>query len=161
VTANLKFRAKKSFFFFLSLFYIKNSITYLTIPIFEANIFVENKHVSRLKINGGKFKIHTVLNGLIFPTPTQPRILFERAIDNMCNNPHWVFFYIAKISNVPQGIRLKRGRLLLGTVQSFEVLSVSTRRAQNSVVFVAIKKNRVKQSRKTTLQRNREIFRDQ
>jgi hypothetical protein len=30
--------------------------------------------------NGGKFKLYTVLNGLIFPTPTQPRILFERAI---------------------------------------------------------------------------------
>jgi hypothetical protein len=29
--------------------------------------------------NGGKFKIYTVLNGLIFPTPTQPRISFERA----------------------------------------------------------------------------------
>jgi hypothetical protein len=24
--------------------------------------------------NGGKFKLYTVLNGLIFPTPTQPRI---------------------------------------------------------------------------------------
>jgi hypothetical protein len=30
--------------------------------------------------NGGKFKLYTVLNGLIFPTPTQPRILFERPI---------------------------------------------------------------------------------
>jgi hypothetical protein len=30
--------------------------------------------------NSGKFKIYTVLNGLIFPTPTQPRISFERAI---------------------------------------------------------------------------------
>jgi hypothetical protein len=28
--------------------------------------------------NGGKFKLYTVLNGLIFPTPTQPRI--SRAI---------------------------------------------------------------------------------
>jgi hypothetical protein len=32
--------------------------------------------------NGGKFKLSTVLNGLIFPTPTQPRISFERAIYN-------------------------------------------------------------------------------
>jgi hypothetical protein len=32
--------------------------------------------------NGGKFKLYTVLNGLIFPTPTMPRISFERAIDN-------------------------------------------------------------------------------
>jgi hypothetical protein len=30
--------------------------------------------------NGGKFKLYTVLNGLIFPTPTQSRISFERAI---------------------------------------------------------------------------------
>jgi hypothetical protein len=30
--------------------------------------------------NGGKFKLYTVLDGLIFSTPTQPRISFERAI---------------------------------------------------------------------------------
>jgi hypothetical protein len=30
--------------------------------------------------NGGKFKLYTVLDSLIFPTPTQPRISFERAI---------------------------------------------------------------------------------
>jgi hypothetical protein len=30
--------------------------------------------------NGGKFKLDTVLSGLIVPTPTQSRILFERAI---------------------------------------------------------------------------------
>jgi hypothetical protein len=30
--------------------------------------------------NGAKFKRYTVLNGLLFPTPTQPRISFERAI---------------------------------------------------------------------------------
>jgi hypothetical protein len=29
---------------------------------------------------GGKFKLYTVLNGLIFPTSTQPRISFERDI---------------------------------------------------------------------------------
>jgi hypothetical protein len=28
--------------------------------------------------NGGKFKLYTVLNGLIFATPTQPRISFEQ-----------------------------------------------------------------------------------
>jgi hypothetical protein len=28
-------------------------------------------------VNGGKFKLYTALNGLIFPTPTQPRISFE------------------------------------------------------------------------------------
>jgi hypothetical protein len=30
--------------------------------------------------NGGKFKLYTVLNGLIFPAHTQPRISFERPI---------------------------------------------------------------------------------
>jgi hypothetical protein len=30
--------------------------------------------------NGGKFKLYTVLNGLIFPTPTKPRISFELPI---------------------------------------------------------------------------------
>jgi hypothetical protein len=35
--------------------------------------------------NGGKFKLCTVLNGLIFPTPTQPRISFERPILFKCN----------------------------------------------------------------------------
>jgi hypothetical protein len=30
--------------------------------------------------NSGKFKLYTVLNGLIFPTPTHSRISFERAI---------------------------------------------------------------------------------
>jgi hypothetical protein len=30
--------------------------------------------------NGGKFKLYSVLNGLIFPVPTQLRISFERAI---------------------------------------------------------------------------------
>jgi hypothetical protein len=31
--------------------------------------------------NGAKFKLYTVLNALIFPRPTQPRISFERAIE--------------------------------------------------------------------------------
>jgi hypothetical protein len=30
--------------------------------------------------NGGKFKLYTVLNGLLFSKPTKPRISFERAI---------------------------------------------------------------------------------
>jgi hypothetical protein len=30
--------------------------------------------------HGGKFKLYTVLNGLIFPTPTQSRISFERPV---------------------------------------------------------------------------------
>jgi hypothetical protein len=30
--------------------------------------------------NGGKFKLYAVLSGLIFPTPTQLKISFERAI---------------------------------------------------------------------------------
>jgi hypothetical protein len=33
--------------------------------------------------NGGKFKLYTVLNGLVFPTPTQPRISLERGIANV------------------------------------------------------------------------------
>jgi hypothetical protein len=36
--------------------------------------------------NDGKFKLYTVLNGLIFPTPTQPRISFERAIQKIYNS---------------------------------------------------------------------------
>jgi hypothetical protein len=30
--------------------------------------------------NGGKFKLYTVLRGLIFPTPTQLRISFQKKI---------------------------------------------------------------------------------
>jgi hypothetical protein len=40
---------------------------------------IKHKQMSFVS-NSGKFKIYTVLNGLIFPTPTQPRISFERAI---------------------------------------------------------------------------------
>jgi hypothetical protein len=40
---------------------------------------IKHKQMSFVS-NGGKFKLYTVLNGLIFPTPTQPRISFERAI---------------------------------------------------------------------------------
>jgi hypothetical protein len=40
--------------------------------------------------NGGKFKLYTVLNGLLFPTPTQPRISFERAIQqNAATGTHY------------------------------------------------------------------------
>jgi hypothetical protein len=40
---------------------------------------IKHKQMSFV-VNGGKFKLYTVLNGLIFPTPTQPRISFERVI---------------------------------------------------------------------------------
>jgi hypothetical protein len=40
---------------------------------------IKHKQMSFVS-NGGKFNLYTVLNGLIFPTPTQPRISFERAI---------------------------------------------------------------------------------
>jgi hypothetical protein len=40
---------------------------------------IKHKQMSFVS-NGGKFKLYTVLNGLIFPTPTQPRISFEHAI---------------------------------------------------------------------------------
>jgi hypothetical protein len=40
--------------------------------------------------NGGKFKLYTVLNGLLAPTPAQPRISFERGIV-ICS-----YFYLHK-----------------------------------------------------------------
>jgi hypothetical protein len=40
---------------------------------------IKHKQMSFVS-NGGKFKLYTVLNGLILPTPTQPRISFERPI---------------------------------------------------------------------------------
>jgi hypothetical protein len=51
--------------------------------------FAENKHVNHVPIkhkkmsfmsNGGKFKLYTVPNGLLFSMPTQPRFSFERMI---------------------------------------------------------------------------------
>jgi hypothetical protein len=42
---------------------------------------IKHKQMSFVS-NGGKFKLYTVLNGLIFLTPTQPRISFERAIEH-------------------------------------------------------------------------------
>jgi hypothetical protein len=47
--------------------------------ILKTNLFnvpIKQKQMSFVS-NGGKFKFYTVLNGLIFPTPTQPRISFE------------------------------------------------------------------------------------
>jgi hypothetical protein len=46
---------------------------------------VKHKQMSFVS-NGGKLKVYTVLNGLIFPTPTQPRISFERAIFDFCRS---------------------------------------------------------------------------
>jgi hypothetical protein len=40
---------------------------------------IKHKQMSFVS-NGAKFKLYTVLNGLIFSTPTQPRISFERAL---------------------------------------------------------------------------------
>jgi hypothetical protein len=42
-------------------------------------VAIKHKQMSFVS-NGGKFKLYTVIDGLIFPTPTQPRISFERAI---------------------------------------------------------------------------------
>jgi hypothetical protein len=42
-------------------------------------VAIKHKQMSFVS-NGGKFKLYTVLDGLIFPTPTQPRISFEHAI---------------------------------------------------------------------------------
>jgi hypothetical protein len=51
--------------------------------LLKTNIFsyvpIKHKQMSFVS-NGGKFKLYTVLNGLLFPTPTQPKISFERAI---------------------------------------------------------------------------------
>jgi hypothetical protein len=44
---------------------------------------IKHKQMSFVS-NSGKFKLYTVLNGLIFPTPTQPRSSFERAIEIKC-----------------------------------------------------------------------------
>jgi hypothetical protein len=46
------------------------------------NVPIKHKQMSFVS-NGGKFKLYTVLNGLIFPTPTQPRISFERPIQDL------------------------------------------------------------------------------
>jgi hypothetical protein len=85
LTANLKFETKIIFLFFsfFAMFYIKitndsySRSKYLRAP------FAENKHVPvkhkqmSFVSNGGKFKLYTVLNNLLFSTPTQPRILFD------------------------------------------------------------------------------------
>jgi hypothetical protein len=42
-------------------------------------VSIKHKQMSFVS-NGGKFKLYTVQNGLIFPTPIQPRISFEHAI---------------------------------------------------------------------------------
>jgi hypothetical protein len=79
LTANLKFRNKKIFFFF-AIFYIKNRITndsysrsqYLRLPFAEKKTYVPIKHKQMSFVsNGGKFKLYTVLNGLLLSTATQ------------------------------------------------------------------------------------------
>jgi hypothetical protein len=40
---------------------------------------IKHKQMSFVS-NGGKFKLYTVLNGLIFPMPTHARISFERTV---------------------------------------------------------------------------------
>jgi hypothetical protein len=42
----------------------------------KSNSLLKTNNV-QLTLNGGKFKLYTVRNGLIFPKPTQPRISFE------------------------------------------------------------------------------------
>jgi hypothetical protein len=73
------------------MFYIKNRITndsfspikYLRAPFLKTNMFnhvpIKHKQVSFVS-NGGKFKLYTIPNGLLFSTPTQPMISFERMI---------------------------------------------------------------------------------
>jgi hypothetical protein len=67
--------------------------------------------------NGGKFKLFTVLNGLIFPTPTQPRISFERPIYYIIKtniqvsvfvpSPETFYSDMADMSHLPYEERLK------------------------------------------------------
>jgi hypothetical protein len=40
---------------------------------------IKHKQMSFVS-NGGKFKLYTVPNGLLFPKPTQPRFSFERML---------------------------------------------------------------------------------
>jgi hypothetical protein len=76
LTANLKFRIKIMFLFFSFLFSKQISKDTLV----ENNyVPIKHKQISFVS-NGGKFKLYTVLNGLLFLTPTQPRISFERTI---------------------------------------------------------------------------------
>jgi hypothetical protein len=77
--ANLKFIKKNLFVFssFFAIFYIKNKITndsYFRSKYLRAS-FAKNKHVNYESIkhkemsfvsNGGKFKLYTVRNGLLF-----------------------------------------------------------------------------------------------
>jgi hypothetical protein len=92
LTANLKFRTRKifPFFLFLQCFTLKIELNdsysrskNLRTLLLKTNMFnyvpIKHKQMSFVP-NGGKFKLYNVLNGLIFPTPTQPRISFERAI---------------------------------------------------------------------------------
>jgi hypothetical protein len=65
-------------------------------------VAIKHKQMSFVS-NGGKFKLYTVLNGLIFPTPTQPRISFERAI---LYKAFIVFRYLKIKSGIQVGILL-------------------------------------------------------
>jgi hypothetical protein len=48
---------------------------------------IKHKQMSFV-LNGGEFKVYAVLNGSIFPTPTQPRISFERPICSVKQKTH-------------------------------------------------------------------------
>jgi hypothetical protein len=88
------------FFSFFAMFYIKNSITndsssrskYLRAPL------AKNKHVQHVPIkhkqmsfvsNGGKFKLYTVPNGLLFSTPCYlflPNYIFSLLVHKLSIN---------------------------------------------------------------------------
>jgi hypothetical protein len=59
--------------------------------------------------NSGKFKLYTVLNGLIFPTPTQPRISFERSIQ-ACQT---ISFYTEKKTSLSKIITYRRNIMFI------------------------------------------------
>jgi hypothetical protein len=84
---NYNLNANFFLFFFFAMFYVKNRITERLLFWKQTFNYVPIKHKQMSFVsNGGKFKLYTVLNGLIFPTPIQPRISFERPILLMCKN---------------------------------------------------------------------------
>jgi hypothetical protein len=75
------------------MFYIKNRFTsdsYSRTSPFAENNYVPIKQMSFVS-NGGKFKLYTVPNGLIFSTPTQLKFSFERMIALINNIPLYCF----------------------------------------------------------------------
>jgi hypothetical protein len=78
LTANLKFIFKNLLGFFLfAIFYFKNRITSDCYsrgkghPLLKTNVPIKHKQISFMS-NGGKFKLDSVPNSLLFSTPLSP-----------------------------------------------------------------------------------------